>query len=182
MFIVNLALFDLLMMLEMPMLITNSFLERMIGWQLGCDIYGTLGSVSGIGSAINNAAIAFDRYRYRFWSSLSNLTNWPSGYYRTISCPIDGRLNGKQAAVIVAFTWFWSLPFSLLPIGNIWGKYVPGKPRVCLIGRIEYSAVFYRAIMLSRDESYALIIEHPEVRVKFVAYVSLGVCTRYTNV
>ncbi|XP_046736196.1 opsin, blue-sensitive [Diprion similis] len=106
MFIVNLALFDLLMMLEMPMLIANSFLERMIGWQLGCDVYATLGSISGIGSAINNAAIAFDRYR-------------------TISCPIDGRLNGKQAAVIVAFTWFWSMPFSILPIGNIWGRYVP---------------------------------------------------------
>ncbi|XP_012257660.1 opsin, blue-sensitive [Athalia rosae] len=106
MFVVNLALFDLVMMLEMPMLITNSFLERMIGWQLGCDIYATLGSIAGIGSAINNAAIAFDRYR-------------------TISCPIDGRLNGKQAAVIVALTWFWSLPFSLLPIGNIWGRYVP---------------------------------------------------------
>lgn len=106
MFVVNLALFDLVMMIEMPMLIINSFLERPIGWQLGCDIYAALGSVSGIGSAINNAAIAFDRYR-------------------TISCPIDGRLNGKQAAVIVGLTWFWSMPFTILPITRIWGRYVP---------------------------------------------------------
>lgn len=104
MFIVNLALFDLMMALEMPMLVVNSFVERMIGWQLGCDIYALLGSLSGIGQAITNAAIAFDRYR-------------------TISCPIDGRLNCKQAAVIVAFTWFWAMPFSILPIFNIWGKY-----------------------------------------------------------
>ncbi|XP_066595261.1 opsin, blue-sensitive [Prorops nasuta] len=106
MFIVNLALFDLVMMTEMPLLIMNSFLERMIGWEIGCDVYGTIGSISGIGSAINNAAIAFDRYR-------------------TISCPIDGRLNAKQAAVIIAFTWFWSMPFSILPITRIWGRYVP---------------------------------------------------------
>lgn len=64
MFVVNLALFDILMAFEMPLLIVNSFLERPVGWQLGCDIYSALGSVSGIGSAINNAAIAFDRYKY----------------------------------------------------------------------------------------------------------------------
>lgn len=105
-FVINLALFDLVMMVEMPMLIVNSFLERVIGWELGCDIYAALGSVSGIGSAINNAAIAFDRYK-------------------TISCPIDGRLNGKQAGVIVALTWFWSMPFTILPMARVWGRYVP---------------------------------------------------------
>ncbi|XP_051170931.1 opsin, blue-sensitive-like [Leptopilina boulardi] len=106
MFIINLSLFDLMMMLEMPLLIANSFLERMLGWQLGCDIYGALGSISGIGQAITNAAIAFDRYR-------------------TISCPIDGRLNGKQAFVIVLLTWFWALPFTILPWIRVWGRYVP---------------------------------------------------------
>lgn len=63
MFVVNLAIFDLVMMTEMPLLIINSFLERMWGWELGCDIYAAIGSVSGIGQAITNAAIAFDRYR-----------------------------------------------------------------------------------------------------------------------
>ncbi|CAG5093960.1 Similar to BLOP: Opsin [Cotesia congregata] len=106
MFVVNLALFDILMALEMPLLIVNSFLERPVGWQLGCDIYSALGSVSGIGSAINNAAIAFDRYK-------------------TISCPIDGRLNSKQAGVIIALTWFWTMPFTILPWMRVWGRYVP---------------------------------------------------------
>ncbi|KAK0161652.1 hypothetical protein PV327_008071 [Microctonus hyperodae] len=105
-FVINLALFDILMMIEMPMLIINSFLERPIGWQIGCDIYAALGSVSGIGSAINNAAIAYDRYK-------------------TISCPIDGRLNGKQAAVIIALTWFWSMPFTILPMTQVWGRFAP---------------------------------------------------------
>lgn len=64
MFVINLAVFDLIMMLDMPMFLINSYLERPVGWELGCDLYAAFGSISGIGSAINNAAIAFDRYRY----------------------------------------------------------------------------------------------------------------------
>lgn len=104
MFIVSLAVFDMLMMCEMPMFLVNCFVERMIGWELGCDIYALFGSISGMGQAITNAAIAFDRYR-------------------TISCPIDGRLNSKQAAVLVAFTWFWATPFSVMPMLRVWGRY-----------------------------------------------------------
>ncbi|XP_063980444.1 opsin, blue-sensitive [Diachasmimorpha longicaudata] len=106
MFVINLAIFDLIMMLDMPMFLVNSYLGRPMGWELGCDLYAAFGSISGIGSAINNAAIAFDRYK-------------------TISCPIDGRLNGKQAAVIIALTWFWTMPFTLLPMFRIWGRFVP---------------------------------------------------------
>lgn len=105
MFVINLAVFDLTMALEIPMFIVNSFLQRIWGWGVGCNIYAALGSVSGIGSAITNAAIAFDRYR-------------------TISCPIDGRLNGLQAGIIIALTWFWSMPFTILPMIQVWGKYV----------------------------------------------------------
>lgn len=129
MFVVNLAIFDLIMMLNMPLLVINSFLERPVGWQLGCDIYGALGSISGIGSAINNAAIAFDRYKYEqndaCIETIILLTT--ALFRRTISCPIDGRLNGKQAAVIVALTWFWSMPFTILPMAQVWGRFVPGK-------------------------------------------------------
>ncbi|XP_014613625.1 PREDICTED: opsin, blue-sensitive-like [Polistes canadensis] len=106
MFIVNLAIFDLVMAAEIPHFLINSFLQRIWGWELGCNIFALLGSISGIGQAITNAAIAYDRYR-------------------TISCPIDGRLNGSQAGLIIAFTWFWVLPFSILPLVEIWGRYVP---------------------------------------------------------
>ncbi|XP_011878302.1 PREDICTED: opsin, blue-sensitive [Vollenhovia emeryi] len=104
-FILNLAVFDLLMATEMPMLIVNSFLERTIGWETGCDVYALLGAISGMGQAITNAAIAFDRYR-------------------TISCPIDGRLNGKQAMMLALLTWFWALPFAILPMTGLWGRFV----------------------------------------------------------
>lgn len=76
-FIINLAFFDLTMALEIPMLIMNSFLQHMIGWETGCNIYAALGSVSGIGSAMTNAAIAYDRYRWAFCCLCS--IKWLSG-------------------------------------------------------------------------------------------------------
>lgn len=63
MFILNLAVFDLVMMLEMPMFIVNSFYERLLGADIACGIYAAFGSVSGIGGSITNAVIAFDRYK-----------------------------------------------------------------------------------------------------------------------
>ncbi|XP_046659782.1 opsin-3-like [Homalodisca vitripennis] len=104
-FVVNLAVFDLTMMLDMPMLVANSFYQRPIGWQFGCDLYGLFGSIAGIGSAINNAIIAYDRYR-------------------TIAFPLDGRLSFKQVMLLVLFAWGYTLPFSLLPLNQTWGKYV----------------------------------------------------------
>nr|BAO03865.1 blue opsin [Nephotettix cincticeps] len=105
-FVVNLALFDLCMVVDMVMLIFNSFYQRPIGWEFGCDMYGLFGSIAGIGSAINNAIIAYDRYR-------------------TIAFPLDGRLTYKQTLMLVLFAWAYSLPFSILPMNNVWGKDVP---------------------------------------------------------
>ncbi|XP_062546079.1 opsin-3-like [Armigeres subalbatus] len=106
MFVVNLAIFDLLMMCEMPMFLVNSFSGRLIGYETGCAIYAALGSLSGIGGSITNAVIAYDRYR-------------------TISNPLEGRLNRAQAAILVVCTWMWAMPFTLLPMFKIWGRYIP---------------------------------------------------------
>lgn len=106
MFIVNLAFFDLLMMLEMPMFLVNAVSERMVGYGDACTVYAVLGSVSGMGAAISNAVIAFDRYR-------------------TISNPLDHRLSRKQAGILVAITWFWTAPFTLLPAFKVWGRFIP---------------------------------------------------------
>ncbi|KAI5695209.1 hypothetical protein M8J76_004874 [Diaphorina citri] len=102
------ALLDLCMMVNMPMLVVNSFYQRVIGWETGCDIYGLFGSISGFGSAMNNAVIAYDRYR-------------------TIAFPIDGRLSMGKAFILMCFVWFWALPFSLSPMKSVdlFGKYVP---------------------------------------------------------
>lgn len=106
MFIINLAIFDLLMMLEMPMFLVNSFSERLVGYGIGCSVYAAFGSLSGIGGAISNAVIAFDRYR-------------------TISNPLDGRLSRVQAGLLICLTWLWATPFTVLPLFEIWGRYIP---------------------------------------------------------
>lgn len=132
MFIVSLAIFDIIMAFEMPMLVISSFMERMIGWEIGCDVYSVFGSVSGMGQAITNAAIAFDRYRLifryvRHRPLFKDRDTESSLSCRTISCPIDGRLNSKQAAIIIAFTWFWVTPFTALPLLKVWGRYTTGN-------------------------------------------------------
>ncbi|XP_063698456.1 opsin-3-like [Culicoides brevitarsis] len=104
--ILNLAVFDLLMMLEMPLFLVNSFREKLWGGMIGCDYYAALGSLSGIGGAVTNAAIAYDRYR-------------------TISRPLDGKMSKAQAGLLCLFTWFWAMPFTLMPLLRIWGRYIP---------------------------------------------------------
>lgn len=101
----NLAVFDFLMMLEIPYFLINSFYGKIIGHQSGCNIYAALGSLSGIGGAITNAVIAYDRYR-------------------AISRPLKSRLSKPQALVFIVFTWFWSMPFTLMPWLGIWGRYI----------------------------------------------------------
>ncbi|XP_071448172.1 opsin, blue-sensitive [Hetaerina americana] len=105
-FVVNLAIFDALMMSKLPMFVLNSAVEGQIFGKIGCDIYGLIGSYSGMGAAITNAAIAFDRYR-------------------TIAFPLDGRLGMKAAIGLVIFTWFWATPFSIMPFFEIWSRYAP---------------------------------------------------------
>jgi r-opsin len=106
MFIVNLAIFDFCMMLEMPMLLFNSFEQKIIGGETFCTIYAVFGSFSGIGGAATNAVIAFDRYK-------------------TISSPLDGKLNKGQAFFFILLTWLWAMPFTILPALKIWGRYIP---------------------------------------------------------
>ena len=50
-------------MLKTPIMIINSYNEGPIWGKFGCDVFGLLGSYNGIGSAMNNVAIAYDRHR-----------------------------------------------------------------------------------------------------------------------
>jgi len=52
------------MMAKTPIFISNSFNEGPLYGNLGCQIFGIVGSFTGIGSAATNAAIAFDRFRH----------------------------------------------------------------------------------------------------------------------
>nr|BAQ54783.1 opsin, short-wavelength sensitive type [Macromia amphigena] len=105
-FVANLAIFDTLMMSKLPMFVVNSVYEGQYFGKVGCDLYGLVGSYSGMGAAITNSAIAFDRYR-------------------TIAKPLDGRLSMKTALGLVVGTWIWATPFSILPFFEIWSRYAP---------------------------------------------------------
>jgi len=62
MLVVNLAFCDFIMMLKTPIFIYNSFKQGFALGPLGCQIFGFMGSISGIGASATNAAIAYDRY------------------------------------------------------------------------------------------------------------------------
>ncbi|XP_057371066.1 opsin, ultraviolet-sensitive-like [Daphnia carinata] len=106
MLVVNLAILDFIMMLKTPIFIMNSYNEGPIWGKLGCDIFALLGSYNGIGSAMNNAAIAYDRHR-------------------TIARPLDGKLTRKQVTLMIVAIWAWATPFSVMPFLGIWGRFVP---------------------------------------------------------
>lgn len=63
-FVVNLAFCDFFMMIKTPLFIYNSFNTGFATGHLGCQIFAFIGSLSGIGASMTNAAIAYDRYRY----------------------------------------------------------------------------------------------------------------------
>lgn len=48
-------------MAKIPILIYNSFYKTMALGALWCEIFAFIGSISGIGAAITNAFIAYDR-------------------------------------------------------------------------------------------------------------------------
>jgi len=37
---------------------------------------------------------------------------------------------------LVLFTWFWALPFSILPMTGLWGRYVAGKQIPFIVRKI----------------------------------------------
>lgn len=63
MLVVNLAIFDFIMMFDMPMFLMNTWNQSPMPGGALCDVYAVFGSISGIGAAITNAAIALDRFK-----------------------------------------------------------------------------------------------------------------------
>ncbi|KAK8741698.1 hypothetical protein OTU49_002348 [Cherax quadricarinatus] len=106
MFVVNLAILDFIMMLKTPVFIINSFNEGPIWGKIGCDTFALMGAYSGIGGAMTNAAIAFDRYK-------------------TIARPFEARMSKTVALLMVLCIWAYASPWALLPLFNVWGRFVP---------------------------------------------------------
>lgn len=106
MFIINLAICDFAMMAKAPIFIYNAFNRGFASGILGCKIFGLLGSLSGIGAGMTNAAIAYDRYN-------------------TIARPMDGRLSMKKAFLMLFLIWFYTIPWAVVPFVELWGRFVP---------------------------------------------------------
>ncbi|XP_019755582.2 opsin, ultraviolet-sensitive [Dendroctonus ponderosae] len=106
MFVVNLAFCDFMMMLKAPIFLYNSFHFGFATGHTGCQVFAGMGTLSGIGAGMTNAAIAYDRYS-------------------TITKPFDGKITRTKAMLIVLLIWFYTVPWVVMPILEIWGRYVP---------------------------------------------------------
>nr|QWV42726.1 ultraviolet sensitive opsin [Trox sp. CRS 2021] len=106
MFVVNLAFCDFMMMAKAPIFIYNSFNKGFAAGYVGCQIFAFAGSLSGIGAGMTNACIAYDRYT-------------------TISNPLEGKLTKVKALVMIACIWTYTLPWAVLPLLEVWGRFVP---------------------------------------------------------
>ncbi|XP_041986681.1 opsin-2-like [Aricia agestis] len=104
--ILQLAILDFIMMAKAPIFIYNSIMRGFATGALGCKIFALMGSYSGIGAGMTNACIAYDRHS-------------------TITRPLDGRLSQGKAILMVACIWIYATPWSLMPLFEVWGRYVP---------------------------------------------------------
>lgn len=107
-FVVNLAICDFLMMIKTPIFIYNSFNRGFASGIIGCQVFAFIGSISGIGAGATNACIAYDRYN-------------------TIARPFDGKLTHTKALFMTLLIWAYTAPWAILPVMELWGRFVPGK-------------------------------------------------------
>ncbi|XP_055689643.1 opsin, ultraviolet-sensitive-like [Lutzomyia longipalpis] len=105
-FVVNLALCDFMMMLKAPIFIYNSFNRGFATGVLGCQIFAAMGSLSGIGAGMTNACIAYDRFN-------------------VITRPFHAKMTRLKAILIVLLVWGYTIPWTVLPLMELWGRFVP---------------------------------------------------------
>ena len=107
MFVVNLALSDLIMMTTMgPTVTVNVFMQRYWVWgAFGCKLYGFTGAVCGTVSILSLVVIGYDRYNV--------IVKGFSGTKITI---------GKALAILLAL-WGYAVTISLFPLLDLWGGY-----------------------------------------------------------
>nr|APY20569.1 ultraviolet sensitive opsin 2 [Brassicogethes aeneus] len=106
MFVVNLALCDFVMNAKTPINIYNSIYHGYALGDLACQMFAFFGSLSGIGASMTNACIAYDRY--------TAITN-----------PLDGKVTRTKAFLMIVFVWIYAVPWAVLPLLEIWGRFVP---------------------------------------------------------
>nr|ACH56538.1 putative ultraviolet II opsin [Thermonectus marmoratus] len=152
-FVVNLAIFDFIMMAKAPIFIYNSFNRGFELGFIGCQIFAFVGTLSGIGAGMTNACIAYDRYN-------------------TIARPFDGKLSRTKAVIMVVFIWIYTIPWAILPAMEVWGKFAPeGYLTACTVdfftitfdNRLFVTAMFvfsYCIPMIMIIYYYSQIVSH----------------------
>jgi len=107
MFVVNLALSDLLIMTTMgPTVTVNVFMQRYWAWgAFGCKLYGFTGAVCGTVSILNMVVIGYDRYNV--------IVKGFNGVKITA---------GKALGILLAI-WGYAIGISLPPLLDVWGGY-----------------------------------------------------------
>ncbi|XP_051935346.1 melanopsin-A-like [Hippocampus zosterae] len=108
MFIINLAVTDLLMCVtQAPVFFTSSMHKRWIFGEKACELYAFCGALFGICSMMTLTVITVDRY-----------------FVITRPLTSMGVLSRKRALAILAAAWAYSLGWSLPPFFG-WSAYVP---------------------------------------------------------
>lgn len=114
------------MMAKAPIFIYNSFNRGFATGHVGCQVFAFMGALSGIGAGMTNACIAYDRYT-------------------TISNPLEGKLTKIKALVMISCIWTYTIPWAVLPLLEVWGRFVPGK---YLLGHLIVSKIIYTYIII----------------------------------
>lgn len=96
------------MMSKTPIFIYNSFKRGFALGNLGCQIFGIIGSYTGIGASCTNAFIAYDRYN-------------------VITRPMEGKMTHGKAILMIIFIYMYATPFVVACVTESWGRFVPGK-------------------------------------------------------
>ena len=107
MFVINLALSDLVMMTTMgPTVTVNVFMQRYWAWgAFGCKLYGFIGAVCGTVSILSMVVIGYDRYN-------------------VIVKGFNGvKINSGKALAILLAIWGYSVAIALPPLVDMWGGY-----------------------------------------------------------
>ncbi|TMW51483.1 hypothetical protein DOY81_003454 [Sarcophaga bullata] len=106
MLVINLALCDFFMMAKTPIFIYNSFKRGFALGNLGCQIFGIVGSYTGIGASTTNAFIAYDRFN-------------------VITRPLEGKMTHGKAICMIIFIYMYATPFVVACVTESWGRFVP---------------------------------------------------------
>lgn len=93
-------------MLKTPIFLYNSFHRGYAAGHIGCQIFAFTGALAGIAAGMTNAFIAYDRYS-------------------TITKPFEKKLTRTKAFFIIVFIWCYTLPWAVLPLLEVWSRFVP---------------------------------------------------------